>query len=335
MSRAVFLLPFLFLLTACLSLPFMKDKGPAPVALYGAGEGAGSTGIHSVLPGENLYTIAKRYNLPLQDIALVNHLSAPFALPPGTRLKLPPPREYKAKVGDSLSSIARLFNTSPSQVARLNRLSAPYALRAGMVVRLPPPQKEMAARAQPVTTPDPTPSTAHSIVSPSPSFDDVLARNTQQGLLPAHTPPQATTQTPVSAHSATQKIPPRAAGKFLRPVGGKIISAYGPKPGGLFNDGVNIAAPKGAPVRTAENGVVVFAGDGLKGFGNLVLVRHEDRWISAYGHLGRILVKRGQVLKRGESLGSVGTSGSVDSPQLHFELRRGTEPLNPVPYLQG
>ncbi|MCK6418369.1 MAG: LysM peptidoglycan-binding domain-containing M23 family metallopeptidase [Alphaproteobacteria bacterium] len=330
MSRAVFLLPLLLLLTACLSLPFTKDKGPAPVAIYGAGEGAGSTGIHSVLPGENLYTIAKRYNLPLQDIALVNRLHAPFALPPGTRLKLPPPREYKAKAGDSLSSIARLFNASPSQLARLNRLSAPYAIKAGMVVRLPPPQKE---------APPPPPQTRlvapAAPLSPPPTgaFDGVLDRSLHSGQpatqLKSASPPAS------AAQIALQPIPPRVAGKFLQPVGGKIVSGYGPKAGGLFNDGINIAAPKGAPVRAAENGVVVFAGDGLKGFGNLVLVRHEDRWISAYGHLGRILVKRGQVLKRGESLGTVGTSGAVDTPQLHFELRRGTEPLNPVPYLHG
>ncbi|HEY8192079.1 MAG TPA: M23 family metallopeptidase, partial [Alphaproteobacteria bacterium] len=124
--------------------------------------------------------------------------------------------------------------------------------------------------------------------------------------------------------------PPRASSKFVWPVEGPVISTYGNKKGGVHNDGINIKAPKGAPVRAADNGVVVYADNELKGFGNLVLVRHADKWVTAYAHLDRTLVKKGQTVEQGESIGTVGSSGSVDSPQLHFETRRGTDAIDPV-----
>ena len=131
------------------------------------------------------------------------------------------------------------------------------------------------------------------------------------------------------------KTPARSSSKFMKPVEGALISSYGPKKGGLHNDGINIRAPKGAAVRAAENGVVVYAGDEIKGSGNLILVRHSDRWMTAYAHLDKINVARGAVIKRGQSIGAVGSTGSVDSPQLHFEVRRGTQAINPKIYLDG
>ena len=112
-----------------------------------------------------------------------------------------------------------------------------------------------------------------------------------------------------------------------------MLSSFGPKPGGLHNDGINIAAPKGTPVRAAENGVVVYAGDDLPGFGNLILVKHGDGWVSAYGHNEAVLVKRGHKVTRGQVIARVGSSGNVDRPQLHFELRRGARAVDPAPHL--
>ena len=131
-----------------------------------------------------------------------------------------------------------------------------------------------------------------------------------------------------------KRAPKRASSKFLRPVRGRVISNYGAKKSGLHNDGINIAAPRGTPVKVAENGVVVYAGNALKGSGNLVLVRHDDQWMTAYAHLGNIAVKKGQLLKRGVRIGKVGSTGSVSSPQLHFEVRRGTSAMNPVRYME-
>jgi murein DD-endopeptidase MepM/ murein hydrolase activator NlpD len=134
------------------------------------------------------------------------------------------------------------------------------------------------------------------------------------------------------APSAMPKVPPRS-GQFMRPVDGKIISGFGPKPDGLHNDGINIKAPRGTAVRAAENGVVAYTGSEMAGYGNLVLIRHEGRFITAYAHLDKILVKRGDVVRAGQSIGTVGSSGQVDSPQLHFEIRKGTQALDPAKHL--
>lgn len=120
---------------------------------------------------------------------------------------------------------------------------------------------------------------------------------------------------------------------FSWPVRGRILSTFGPKPDGLHNDGINIAARAGSPVIAAENGVIVYSGSELRGFGNLVLVRHADGWITAYAHLDRVLVRKGQQVKRGQAIATVGSSGGVDQPQLHFEIRRGTQAVDPAKFL--
>jgi murein DD-endopeptidase MepM/ murein hydrolase activator NlpD len=117
-------------------------------------------------------------------------------------------------------------------------------------------------------------------------------------------------------------------------VQGRIVSDFGPKPGGLHNDGINISAARGAPIHAAENGVVVYAGNELRGFGNLLLVRHADGWVTAYGHCDQLLVRRGQQVRRGQAIARVGSTGNVRTPQLHFEVRRGTRPVNPNEFLE-
>jgi murein DD-endopeptidase MepM/ murein hydrolase activator NlpD len=146
---------------------------------------------------------------------------------------------------------------------------------------------------------------------------------------------KAPPELPAKKTPITATVPKRSSSKFLTPVAGKVISSYGPKSDGLHNDGINIKAPEGTPVRAAENGVVVYAGNELEASGNLIIIRHQDRWMTAYAHMSKLLVKRGDTVKRGQSIGTVGSTGSVDSPQLHFEVRRGTEALNPKQYIEG
>ncbi|MCP5372712.1 MAG: M23 family metallopeptidase [Hyphomicrobiales bacterium] len=113
-----------------------------------------------------------------------------------------------------------------------------------------------------------------------------------------------------------------------------MISDFGTKARGLQNDGINIAAPRGTPVRVAENGVVAYAGNELRGFGNLLLVKHSDGWVTAYAHNDVLLVKRGQRVTRGQVISKVGKSGAVTEPQLHFELRRNNKAVDPTRYLR-
>jgi murein DD-endopeptidase MepM/ murein hydrolase activator NlpD len=118
-------------------------------------------------------------------------------------------------------------------------------------------------------------------------------------------------------------------------VRGRVIAAFGPTPNGLQNDGINVAVPEGTPIKAAEDGVVAYAGNELKGYGNLVLVRHSNGFVTAYAHASDITVKRGEVIKRGQVIGHSGESGNVTSPQLHFEIRKGSTPVDPAQYLNG
>ncbi|MCC7305774.1 MAG: LysM peptidoglycan-binding domain-containing M23 family metallopeptidase [Alphaproteobacteria bacterium] len=331
---------FTLFLAACLS----DRQAPAPAIRYGAGQGAGSAGLHTVLAGETLWNISQRYHLPMQDIVAYNNIAPPFKVPPGTRLRLPPPREYKVKFRDSMSTVSRLFGVSASELARLNDLAPPYTLRSGQVLRLPsltrqpeiqmaeisPPPPESAVVAESLAPP---PGETQEI--PPPSTAPALQKEQTIPPAPVEKPEQIASAKPVPKSPIVTKTPRRSSGRFLTPVQGKIISSYGPKEGGLFNDGINIKAPEGAPVRAAENGVVVYAGNELKGSGNLVLIRHEGRWMTAYAHMGNFLIRRGDVVKKGQAIGTVGATGSVDAPQLHFEVRRGTEAINPKMYLEG
>ena len=114
-----------------------------------------------------------------------------------------------------------------------------------------------------------------------------------------------------------------------------MLSGFGPKSGGLVNDGINIAAPLGTPVRASQDGTIAYAGNELRGYGNLLLLRHDNGWVTAYAHNGELQVGRGDRVKRGQVIARVGASGSVTEPQLHFELRQGTRTVDPTRYLSG
>lgn len=314
----------LFVLSGCLG-----SQAPAPVSTYGGGEGAGSAGSHVVQYGDTLWSISNRYDIVMRDIAFANKLSAPFELNEGQRLILPPPPKYKVRSGDSLYEISRLFNTSTSEVARLNDLRAPYTIKPGQTLRLPSVQPRPAAVKAPVKSVE-----VASVSEPPPRASSPSANQ-------ASSPPPAQTQTRPPPQQIAKPVkvttppPKRSSSKFLTPVDGKILSSYGPKDGGLHNDGVNIAAPKGTPVKAAENGVVVYVGNELKGSGNLILVRHEDRYMSAYAHLDQFMIRRGDTVKRGQTIGTVGSTGAVSVPQLHFEIRKGTKAIDPNGYIAG
>ena len=117
------------------------------------------------------------------------------------------------------------------------------------------------------------------------------------------------------------------------PVAGKIVARFGPAGKGLHNDGINISAPVGTQVRAAGDGVVAYAGNELKGFGNLLLIKHADGWTTAYAHNDKLLVARGDKITQGQVIATVGRTGNVDSPQLHFEVRKGTQAMDPLEFL--
>ncbi len=196
--------------------------------------------------------------------------------------------------GDTLYGLARRLGVTARQLIEANGLAAPYDLLIGQKLKVP---AAGAAAAPPAPDASPPPVTG-----------------------PVEAPP-------LPASRADGEL------RFAWPVAGRVISSFGPKSGGRHNDGINIAAPAGTPVRAAEDGVVAYAGDELRGYGNLVLLRHADGWVSAYAHNAENLVSRGQTVLRGDVIASVGASGGVTHPQSHFELRRGTEAVDPLPHL--
>jgi murein DD-endopeptidase MepM/ murein hydrolase activator NlpD len=144
----------------------------------------------------------------------------------------------------------------------------------------------------------------------------------------------ATTQDPEKTENVVAAAEPAGAVPSFRwPVKGRVIAGFGPKTGGAQNDGINLAVPEGTPVKAADDGVVAYAGNELKGYGNLVLIRHSNGYVSAYAHASELLVKRGDTIKRGQVIAHAGQTGNVTSPQLHFEIRKGSTPVDPAQYL--
>ena len=139
-----------------------------------------------------------------------------------------------------------------------------------------------------------------------------------------------TTETVVKAAEPSAAMP-----SFGWPVRGRLIAGFGSKPDGTQNDGINLAVPEGTPIKAADDGVVVYAGNELKGYGNLVLIQHTNGFVTAYAHASELMVKRGDTVKRGQVIAHAGQTGNVTSPQLHFEIRKGSTPVDPTQYLGG
>lgn len=344
---------------AQLSASFRKAQEPAPAYSYGQSAGD-SAGMYSVTGDDTVWSVAQRYGLSMQDIIRVNSLPPPYKLSAGQRIVLPPPATYRVRGNDNLYSVSRTFNVSPSELARQNGLRPPYALSAGQTLRLPAPRVAPVLNASvPVRAPAapvyasrprssgfapesappmqvaanrPEPVTAVPLAAP-PSASPSYSGSAYPPQPAAASMPETANTNAAAPEPIVTRVPPRAGTRFAWPVNGSVISGYGPKPGGLHNDGINIRAPRGTTVKAADNGVVVYAGSQLKGFGNLVLIRHADRWMTAYAHLQTLGVKRGQEVRQGAAIGTVGATGAVSDPQLHFEVRRDTDALNPELYL--
>lgn len=278
--------------------------------------------------GDTVFGISRHYGVPMRDIIDANRLSPPYVLYVGQRLTMPRPAVHVVQRGDTLSGIARAHGVDMNAMARINRLGPPYLIQVGEHLLIPDAQQTRPSAVTAVAAASPRPSSPASsaTLAPIPTAKPAPppSRQVAQAFRPA--------PTPVSA-PAPPAPPARASGTFAWPVAGTVVSGYGPKGNGTRNDGVNIAAPRGTPVRSAENGVVVYAGNELRGFGNLLLVKHADGWMTAYGHNELLLVKKGDTVRRGDVIARVGNTGNVSTPQLHFEIRRGSRAVDPMPLL--
>lgn len=226
----------------------------------------------NLIPGERVvanekttaYALSQKYNVPMNDLIVLNRLGSPYVVWPGQEITLP------AKAGRN----KRNFTTDSSYAGR-NYVPKD---RAVSVSELPPPSPIVSTPTAPVADLEP-------------------------------------------------------GERFLWPVEGPVLVSYGPRNSGGTNDGLNIAAPRGAPVVAAANGVVLHAGADTKGFGNLVLIRHGNNYMTVYAHLDRVVVDKNSVVAKGDTIGMVGSTGDVKGPQLHFQIRKNNKPINPEPLL--
>lgn len=315
----------------------------------------------TVKPGQTLFSIAREHGVSVGDVAAANDIAAPFHVNAGQQLRIPSgggspqyavagrpgaapeaasapatrPSHgagggvHEVRPGETLYSLGRSYNVSPMDIARHNRLSEPYHLRAGQAISIPGSAGDGRVAARP--------SPPRENAAPAGNQTDD-ARQASAGEQPSDSR-SARQQVDTRAHEEMTRALPepaqRTATNFRWPVRGRVISEFGPRPNGSRNDGINIAVPEGTSVRAAENGVVAYAGNELRGYGNLVLIRHADGWVTAYAHNSELLVKRGDEVRRGDIIAKAGQTGSVTSPQLHFELRKGAQAVDPMPHLDA
>lgn len=300
---------------------------------------------HSVVVerGDTVYGISRRYGVPMKDIIQANRLAPPYDLHVGQTLVMPRPRAHVVRRGDTLYAIARAYQVDMNAMARVNQLSSPYLIQVGQHLLVPDQQQAPVAETPPmptshprviaVTTPLPGAKPALPVARSGPVTKPVVTASRPSPLVAR---PPAAKRSVASRPVAPPRPPPppsRTTSTFAWPVSGKVVSRYGGKADGSRNDGINIAAPRGALVKAAENGVVVYSGNELKGFGNLLLVKHADGWMTAYAHNELLIVKKGETVKRGQTIGRVGSSGNVTAPQVHFEIRRGSKAVDPLKHL--
>jgi murein DD-endopeptidase MepM/ murein hydrolase activator NlpD len=302
---------------------------------------------------DTLEILARRYNVTPAAILQANGYKGPRVLSPGQQLIIPrpgavanvpatsapaskpvtvaaaAPTVHVVNHGDTLMGIARRNHITAGELAKANGLEPGAKLRIGMKLNvpakasaaLPATSQPIVAQAAPASVP---PATKLAAVTTDPQQKARLAQTTNVEEAPAAEAPV------IKATEATGALP-----TFRWPVRGKVITSYGAKTNGKSNDGINLAVPEGTPVKAAEDGVVAYSGNELKGYGNLVLIRHSNGYVTAYAHASELMVKRGDTIKRGQVIAKSGQSGEVGSPQLHFEIRKGSSPVDPLQFLNG
>ena len=279
-------------------------------------------GYIEVQPGDTVYALSRRFDVTPKALIDANDLQRPYTLSVGQALKLPrgaslpaeasaPSRRvvardtlYTVRKGDTLYSISRASKVPVQTIASANRLSAPYNIDVGRQLVIP-----QAPVGAPRVAEASAPAAAQRQQAPEGVSD--LARQV----------------------SYNRPEPANTSSKFAWPVRGAIVSEFGAGELGRRNDGINIAAPAGTAVRAAADGEVVYRGAELDGFGNLLLIRHDGGYVTAYAHNDAMLVRKGDKVRQGQAIAKVGQTGAVTSPQLHFEIRQQLKAVDPMTFL--
>jgi murein DD-endopeptidase MepM/ murein hydrolase activator NlpD len=270
---------------------------------------------------------------PEQKLAVLpgrdKSLGEPAKITPATGGK-PLGGTYTVKAGDSLARIARETGTPIDQLKSANGLTS-GAVRVGQTLKV------ANGVADPVTTASvPQQAVDKPAAAPKSTAPASVAAAPQAAPVAAKAASDSASVSDVEKKSDVAAAAPQSTGigKYRWPVNGAVIAGYGQNVEGSRNDGIDISVPEGTPIKAAENGVVIYAGNGLKQLGNTVLVRHDDGKVTVYGHAGNINVTRGQKVTRGQTLAASGMSGDAKRPQVHFEVRKDATPVNPITFLE-
>ena len=312
-----------------------------PITGFGNGWRAAGGSAVVVADGDNLDSVSRRYGVPPSALLKVNGFSSPSQVHGGVRLIVP---VYDASAKSASAEAEESPAPKSSAKARLLQAKADKADKAGEAKldakHLKAKEKREREDAADAKTPGAKKSSvaakpvAEAIVKPTNiAAAEVVAPQSKKKVVDAAPTGSVNAQEAVGAAPLTvaQADAAGVAPEFRWPARGRIIQGF--KAGG--NDGINIAVPEGTSVKAAESGVVAYAGSELKGYGNLILIRHPNGFVSAYANNGELDVKRGESVKRGQIIAKSGQSGNVSSPQLHFELRKGSTPVDPTSFLAG
>jgi murein DD-endopeptidase MepM/ murein hydrolase activator NlpD len=343
----------------------VRSVTPAPPAPPPGWTWEGGTPI-IVGHGETLDMLSHQYGVPAYAIMQANNITSPGAIHGGQHLVIPhrrssgaaaatPPRDEPARKhlaasanpvspnekhtprtarrdstvhvvapGETLNSIARRYGKPVMVLARASNIPPDTMVRVGQHIVIPDAHRSPRAEAK-----RPKPPAPHKVAKHEAARREVATIDPHSAFKASTVPP------PVQQAPVKVAEPVGAPPSFRWPVRGRVITSFGPKPNGLQNDGIDLAVPQGTPVKAADDGVVAYAGNELKGYGNLVLIRHSNGYVTAYAHASEILVRRGETVKRGQVIAKAGETGSVKSPELHFEIRKGATPVDPAQFLNG
>lgn len=256
--------------------------------------------------GDTLFGIEAKTGAGFSQIVIANDLKPPYAIKLGQRLIIPGGLYHRVSGGETGIAIARAYGVSWADVVTLNGLQHPYVIRQGQRLRLPDSASAVAISSK-------------------------LSPEQRAGAFSLNIDDIVTGGEPAIVETAVAAIPKPGnfGGAFAWPLRGPIVARFGSLGGGKVNDGLNIAGAKGTSVVSSASGVVVYSGNEIGVFGGLILVDHGSGWVTAYGHLSRLDVARGDRVVAGQSIGAVGDTGYVTQPQLHFEIRKDRKPINP------
>ena len=346
--------------TAPLPPPNVSAPQTRPAVVGAAGSAAaakrgwnweGGTAI-TVQKGDTIDGLVTRYGVPASAIAEANNIPNGAALKPGQRLVIPKyevtgsttPRAasnaphtpaptigapatsgsqhvHVVAPGETLMALSRKYHKPLGAIAKANNIEPHTMVKVGDRIAIPGVAPQAAAK-------PPAPASLTQAPTPAPKVASVPAAPVAAPSAAMVTPAARDPEPPKAKADVTAAMP-----SFRWPVNGRVITAFGPKPSGQQNDGINVSVPEGTPIKAAEDGVVAYAGNELKTYGNLVLVRHSNGYVTAYAHASEIMVKRDDPVKRGQMIAKAGQTGSVAAPQLHFEIRKGSTPVDPAPFL--